>query len=102
LGQIRRAVDGTGAPTVHVAGTSVVEANLPENIPGGNIVHTSTWLNSVPDAIPPVELADNFGNILVTNSGDNITTTGTSAAILDGAGLENSLTDQAVFIQNLQ
>ena len=102
LGQIRRAVDGTGAPTVHIAGTKVVEANLPEIIPGGNLVHTKTWLNSVPNALPPLEIADNYGNILVTNSGDNITTTGTSAAILDGAGLENSLTDQAVFIQNLQ
>ena len=102
LGQIRRAVDGTGAPMVHVAGSAVVESNLPELIPGGNLVHTSTWLNSVSGTITANIIADNYGNVLVTNANDPLTTTGATAAITDGLGLENSLTDQAVFIKNLQ
>jgi len=102
LGQIRRAVDGTGAPMVHPAGTAVVEANLPEIIPGGNVVHTSTWLNYVSGSVVATVITDNFGNVIVSNSNDPLTTTGASAAITDGLGLENSVTDQAVFIKNLQ
>jgi hypothetical protein len=51
LGQIRRAVDGTGAPAVHLAGTKVVESGKNQTLPiggdpltGGN-VHFNTWLN---------------------------------------------------------
>ena len=101
LGQLRRAVDGTGAPTVHVAGTSVVEAGISEIIPGGNIVHTTHWLNA---PIAGVQLiVDNYGVNLADNTGNLITTTGSNVgAVTDGLGLENSLTEQAVFIKNLK
>ena len=72
LGQIRRAVDGTGAPAVHSAGSEVVEAALTELIPGDDTVHTTCWLDL---AIAPP-------------SGVGM--------------LENSTTKQAVFIKNLQ
>ena len=49
LGQIRRAVDGTGAANVHVAGSAVVESSINQLIPtSANVlanVHTSSWLN---------------------------------------------------------
>jgi hypothetical protein len=101
LGQIRRAVDGTGAPTVHASSSSVVDCNLTEVIPGGNVVHTTTWLNlpvGAANAIVDtygISLADNFGNVLTT-------TGATIGAVTDGLGLENSTSEQAVFIKNLQ
>ena len=49
LGQIRRAVDGTGAANVHVVGSAVVESSINQLIPtSANVlanVHTSSWLN---------------------------------------------------------
>jgi FG-GAP repeat len=100
LTQIRRAVDGTGAPLVHVAGLAVQDVNSNELIPGGNIVHTSTWLNA-PVGAPQV-FTDNFGNTMTDNFGNVITSAGASLnAVTDGAGLEGSLTDQALFIKGL-
>ena len=43
LGQLRRGVDGTGAPTVHAAGSSVVDGSMQQKLPGNP--HTETWLN---------------------------------------------------------
>jgi hypothetical protein len=101
LGQIRRAVDGTGAAVVHTVGSSVVEAGISEIIPGGNIVHTTHWLNLPINGANVivdnygVSLADNTGNLLLTAS-SNV------GAVTDGLGLENSLTEQAIFIKNLK
>jgi hypothetical protein len=101
LGQIRRAVDGTGAPVVHAAGHAVVEANLPEILPGGNIVHTTTWLNLPVGAANVV--VDNFGVSITDNTGNIFTTTGaTIGAVTDGLGLENSMSTPAVFIKSLK
>jgi hypothetical protein len=101
LGRIRRAVDGTGAPQIHIAGSSVVDTNEIETIPGGMTVHATSWLDLVPNAETPivtntsVSLADNFGNV--------ISTTGPSpGAVTSGIGLENSSTIQSIFIRNLQ
>ena len=103
LGQIRRAADGTGAPKVHVAGTSVVETSSTELIPGGNIVHTTHWLNLADTAVSGALIADNYGNVLVDDIGNQLATGATSVgAVTDGLGLENSLTEQAVFIKNLK
>ena len=41
LYQIRRAVDGTGAPATHAAGLSVVDTSVNLLIPGGNAVNTT-------------------------------------------------------------
>jgi len=101
LGQIRRAVDATGAPAVHVAGSDVVEANLPELITGGNLVHTTTWLN-LPVGAANI-IVDNFGVSITDNTGNIFTTTGaTIGAVTDGLGLENSMSTPAVFIQSLK
>ena len=100
LFNIRRAVDGTGAPAVQAAGSSVVEANLPELIPGGTDVHTTTWLNLPVGGAQ--QITDNFGTQIVDNTGNVLTTTGqTAGAVTDGRGLENSSTVQAVFIRGL-
>jgi hypothetical protein len=101
LGQIRRAVDATGAPAVHVAGSDVVEANLPDLITGGDLVHTTTWLNLPVGAAQLV--TDNFGVSIADNTGNLFTTTGaTIGAVTDGLGLENSTSEPAVFIQSLK
>jgi len=101
LGQIRRAVDGTGAPVVHAAGSAVVDVSSTELIPGGNIVHTTTWLNLPVGAANIV--VDNFGVTITDNYSNVFTTTGaTIGAVTDGLGLENSLTIPAVFIQSLK
>lgn len=43
VGQLRRAVDGTGGATLHLAGSRIVDSSLQQLIHGN--VHTSTWLN---------------------------------------------------------
>jgi hypothetical protein len=43
LGQLRRAVDGTGAATVHASGSLVVDSSLQQDMAGN--VHSVTWLN---------------------------------------------------------
>jgi hypothetical protein len=43
LGQIRRGVDGTGAPLTHVAGSRVVDASMQQIVPGSTT--TESWLN---------------------------------------------------------
>lgn len=104
LFNIRRAVDGTGAANVYTAGTSVVEAGTNELIPGGNVVHTTTWLNLLANAATGI--ADNFGSMFVANlgpaAGNIINTTGpASGAVTDGTGLGGATTVQAQFIKNL-
>lgn len=42
LGQLRRAVDGTGAANVHAAGSRVVDSSIQQKLTGN--VHTETWL----------------------------------------------------------
>jgi hypothetical protein len=100
LGQIRRAVDGTGAPNVHVSGTSVVETNVQQLIPG--TPHYTTWIN------PPVnypayvganvgtQLADNRinGNVFVTKPLD-------SYSISDGTGFEGSHQLEVNFLKGI-
>lgn len=100
LYQFRRATDGTGAPLVHLAGTKVVDCGINELIPGGNTVHTTTWLNASPGA--PKTLVDNLGDVITDNFGNILTTAGANAnAVTDGSGLEGSSTAQAVFLKGL-
>jgi hypothetical protein len=100
LTQFRRGADGTGAPAVHVTGSVMVDAGLPQLIPGGNAVHTTTWLNPSPGA--PQNILDSLGNQLVDDSGNAWTTTGANASsVTDGLGFEGSRTAQAVFIKGL-
>jgi hypothetical protein len=100
LSQIRRATDGTGAPALHTAGTVIVDSGFTEIIPGGNVVHTTTWLNPSPGA--PKVINDNLNNTVVDNFGNVWTTAGASVdAVTDGAGLEGAATIQALFIKGL-
>ena len=108
LGQIRRAVDGTGAPLVQVSGSQVIDVNLPELIPGGNLVHTTTWLNPPPGA--SLLIVDEFGDEISANiSGSPVpfVTVGNAAgAIVDGSGLEgaifgNNPSVEATFLKGL-
>ena len=100
LTQIRRAVDGTGAPAVHAVGTSVVDTNVNWLIPGGNIVHTTTWLNQAIGA--PQNFVDNLNENITDNFGNILSTTGsTVGAVTDGLGLEGSRTAQALYIKGL-
>ena len=69
LTQIRRGVDGTGAPAIHYSGTPVVDSSNTERLLGN--VHYTTWLNA----------------------GDGVTT------VTDGTGLEGSIDPIAKFIK---
>jgi hypothetical protein len=76
LGQLRRGVDGTGAPVVHPVGTAVVESSVNQLIPtsttrGAN-VHLGSWLN-LKVAANIFVLDDNLSNDIVDNIANNIT-----------------------------
>ena len=104
LSQIRRAVDGTGAPLVHASGSKVVEASITELIPGGNAVNTTTWLNPAVGAPKQIIFTDSSGNPYnwVDNFGNLIQTVGSGVgAVTDGTELLGSTTDQALFIKGL-
>ena len=95
LTQIRRAVDGTGAPTVHAAGSRVVDTSEQQRLTGN--VHLTTWLNY--NNIYELFLQDNTGNTVTQTAGlagirpfvnfANLSLQEQSG-IVDGSGLENS------------
>jgi hypothetical protein len=76
LGQLRRGVDGTGAPVVHPTGTAVVESSVNQLIPTsttrGADVHLGSWLNLKVSANVSI-LDDNLSNDIVDNIANNIT-----------------------------
>ena len=101
LGQIRRAVDGTGAANTYVTGTTVIEQSSRTILPGGNVVHLTTWLNTgltseqyfVPaDAPTTGYIVDNTGKVIEAQGS-------VVGSVVDGTGLEGSTTDQAKFIK---
>ena len=97
LGQIRRAVDGTGSAFTHVSGSTLIDVNIPEIIPGGNLTHTyisrQAWLNSPPGAA--LAIVDEFGEQITANvagSQISLSTLGNiSGAVTDGSGLEGAM-----------
>ena len=104
LFNIRRAVDGTGAPMVHTIGSTLFDAATTELIPGGNAVHTTTWLNPAQGAPKQLVFLDPSGNQYnwVDESGDLFETLGSAEnAVTDGTELQGSSTAQALFIKGL-
>jgi hypothetical protein len=100
LTNIRRAVDGTGAANVYTVGTQVVDTNINFLIPGGNLVHTTTWLNQSVGA--PQDFVDNLSDLITDNFGNILATTGANVgAVTDGLGLEGSNTVEALYIKSL-
>jgi hypothetical protein len=75
LGQIRRAVDGTGAPMVHAVGTTVAEMSTNQLFPtSANLqsnAHTGTWLNGASVTTFNL-LAQETGNLIVDEASNNI------------------------------
>jgi hypothetical protein len=101
LAQIRRGADKTGTPLVHIAGSTVEDSGVTSLIPSsgstnGN-VHLGTWLNLNPDTAQRSFITDS-GDFM-TNEADAYITTTYSADFLEGSGLENSDTVQAVFLR---
>jgi hypothetical protein len=112
LGQIRRAVDGTGAAATHTAGSTVIDVNIPELIPSGNLTHTfasrQAWLNSPVGA--SLFLIDEFGEEILANVSGTQTPLATigpaGSPVTDGAGLEGAIfssspSPQAAFLRTL-
>lgn len=101
LAQIRRGADKTGTPLVHIAGSTVEDGGVTSLIPSSNStdgnVHLGTWLNLNPDTAQRYFTTDT-GDYITDESNVYITTT-FSSAFLDGSGLENSDTVQAVFLR---
>ena len=101
LAQIRRGADKTGTPLVHLSGSTIEDSGVTSLIPSsgesnGN-VHLNTWLNLNPDTAQRFFVTD-LGDFM-TNEADSYITTTFSSAFLDGSGLENSDTVQAVFLR---
>ena len=101
LAQIRRGADKTGTPLVHASGSTVEDSGYTALIPSsgstdGN-VHLGTWLNLNPDTAQRSFVTD-LGDFM-TNEADAYITTTYSSAFLEGSGLENSDTVQAVFLR---
>lgn len=98
LGQLRRAVDGTGAPTLHKAGVIVEDSGENQIIPGGIEVHNTTWLNRLSGFASLI--TDDLGNEIVDDLGNKlITPPAPLGAVTDGLGLMGSTTVQAKFIK---
>ena len=104
---IRRAVDGTGAPLTHGVGSQLVDTTVTELIPTTTSanVHTTTWLNYAPSAPAQIQFKDSFGNSYdwLTDSPSNLSvyTDFLSNATTDGSGLQGSTTPQALFLKSL-
>lgn len=101
LAQIRRGADKTGTPLIHVSGSTVEDIGITSLIPSsgttdGN-VHLGTWLNLNPDTSQRYIITE-LGEFVTTEANVYIGTT-YSSAFLDGSGLENSDTVQAVFLR---
>ena len=104
LTSIRRAVDGTGAPQVHAAGSQVVDTNTGQLVPGGNAVTTTTWLNQPGGAPVQIIFLDQSRNQYswITDSGAFFETLGSAAnAVTDGSGLQGATSAQAQFLKRL-
>jgi hypothetical protein len=99
IGQLRRGVDGTGAPGLHAVNSLVVDSSIQQEIVGN--VHTNTWLNMTAnvadgtgfegsttsevlflkaspsyaqEAVVQSIFVDNNGNIIVDNYGNPLWT----------------------------
>jgi len=99
LGQIRRAVDGTGAANLHVAGSAVVESSVNQLIPTSATananVHLGTWLNltATPRSVKVLTVTGNTqvyaGNVITqpaTGASGVVAASTTGAAITVWSG----------------
>lgn len=106
LGQIRRAVDGTGAPSVHPVGSQVEDSNKANQLPGqlittsiGEHAHKTTWLSPSGESFFDY-LVTEFGDQLIDEFSNEFTTSVSgNVAITNGSGLEGSIMPQAAFIR---
>lgn len=102
LGTLRRGVDGTGSPLVHIIGSNIVDGGANQAMPGdiNNELNATSWLN-LPDTVARNIIDDN-GNNLADDLGNVITTpAGEVGVVTDGFGLMGSSTTQAMFIKGL-
>lgn len=101
LSQIRRGVDKTGTPLVHLAGSNVEETSEFLRIPSigddQENVHIGSWLDIAPGASDT--LIDELGNELVDETGREIIT-GLTGDVFDGSGIEGSSSPQALFLKS--
>ena len=104
LTNIRRAVDGTGAPTSHAVGSKVVDTNSGQLIPGNTVVNGTAWLNQAPTVQLQLLFTDSSHNSynFVSLGGNIMTTIQPETGIAtDGSGLQGSITPQANFLKTL-
>ena len=103
LAQIRRGAEKTGAPLVHVTGSTIEETSTALLIPsvgtGFANVHLGTWQELSDEAQRYIVTSEISGEYLVTESNTYITTTSNPGAFLLGLGLEQSESIQAVFLR---
>jgi len=73
IAQLRRGVDGTYTPNVHVAGSSVVDAGQQQIIPGTTLGNILVTANTAYKATDIVSYGANLTLIVSANIGDTIT-----------------------------
>jgi len=126
LGQIRRGTAGTGAK-VHLAGTSVVDMSVTQEVPYSRVTSTANlsavaittagifttftvgteylqsklWnsIGSTPEELTVEFVANTAANVVTTETSITLTTDDSRPAPADGNGLYASNTVQAVFIK---
>jgi hypothetical protein len=76
--QLRRGVDGTGAPGLHAAGTLVVSASLDQFIPNAAVTIVKTTFNS--NVTSNVSYRLTLGSNITANIGDYITQANNASA----------------------
>ncbi|CAB5214324.1 hypothetical protein UFOVP190_56 [uncultured Caudovirales phage] len=97
IAQLRRGVDGTYTPNVHVAGSSVVDASQQQLIPGTTLGNILVTANTAYKATDLVSYGANLTSIISANIGDvisqrNIVSTWTANTyVLTGEYTYNSL-----------
>jgi hypothetical protein len=92
LGQLRRGTKGTGAASVHKAGSVVVDASVQQLIPGTTFANV-TYKPSSNIAMGTAGVV-NEGNVnLWYNDGNHVTTA------TNGTGLDGSTTTAALFLK---
>ena len=106
LAQIRRSADKTGAPLIHIVGSTVDDLGYNQKIPstglGVDSSHKGTWLNFNANVdLVSKTIIDDLGNELTDDTGNTLVTSTVLNAPFDGTGIEGSTAAQAMFVKGL-
>ena len=104
LGQIRRGVDGTGTPAIHLANTRVVDSSVQQAVLGANVsnvtISTSTTYNTTANVSYNLQLTGY--SYISANIGDYITQTATgNSTVVANLRVLGNVTGATRWVPNL-